>query len=205
MLFMLRGGARRLRSNGCVKERKGTALTPSPSCLYLRANLFHVRCPSLAFQVACNHKREILHVAGSFFGALNDKTIARHDDNITRLHDGSILQDFTYKLFSADGQQKTYRGPYYLCDGGYHRWPCLMSPVVGTQSDDEFLYSEWLESMRKDVECVFGILKGRFRCTRSLARLSLFVFSMNCLLFVHVTCMRQNLKNRFPHSRSGRV
>ena len=35
----------------------------------------------------------------------------------------------------------------------------------------EIRYSEWLESMRKDVECTFGILKGRFRVLRYGVRL----------------------------------
>ena len=30
----------------------------------------------------------------------------------------------------------------------------------------EGLWSKWVESVRKDVECVFGILKGRFRCLK---------------------------------------
>jgi len=31
----------------------------------------------------------------------------------------------------------------------------------------EIRWSEWLESMRKDVECTFGILKGRWRILKS--------------------------------------
>ena len=31
---------------------------------------------------------------------------------------------------------------------------------------DVIRFSEWLESMRKDVECFFGILKGRFKILR---------------------------------------
>jgi Plant transposon protein len=35
-----------------------------------------------------------------------------------------------------------------------------------TSCRDDQLWSEWIESTRKDVECVFGILKGRFRFLR---------------------------------------
>jgi Plant transposon protein len=31
--------------------------------------------------------------------------------------------------------------------------------------------SEWIESFRKDAECVFGILKGRFRVLKTGIRL----------------------------------
>ena len=36
---------------------------------------------------------------------------------------------------------------------------------------DEIRWSEWLESMRKDVECTFGILKGRWRVLKTGIRL----------------------------------
>ena len=35
----------------------------------------------------------------------------------------------------------------------------------------ELRWSKWIESMRKDVECVFGILKGRFRVLKTGIRL----------------------------------
>jgi hypothetical protein len=34
----------------------------------------------------------------------------------------------------------------------------------------EIRFSEWLESMRKDVECTFGILKGRFHILKTGVR-----------------------------------
>ena len=36
---------------------------------------------------------------------------------------------------------------------------------------DQARWSEWLESMRKDVECVFGILRGRFRILKAGIRM----------------------------------
>jgi hypothetical protein len=36
---------------------------------------------------------------------------------------------------------------------------------------EEIRWPEWLESMRKDVECVFGILKGRWRILKCGVRL----------------------------------
>ena len=38
-----------------------------------------------------------------------------------------------------------------------------MDPMKERLSADEIIFSEWLESIRKDVECAFGILKMRFR------------------------------------------
>jgi hypothetical protein len=46
-------------------------------------------------------------------------------------------------------------------------------PPFGVSNDiDEIRWSKWLESMRKDVECTFGILKGRWRIQKSGVRLN---------------------------------
>ena len=54
-------------------------------------------------------------------------------------------------------------GVYVICDGGYHAWPCCMNPYVHVSERRQHLWSEWIESCRKDVECVFGSMKKRFR------------------------------------------
>ena len=50
-----------------------------------------------------------------------------------------------------------------ICDGGYHDWPCLACPykhqVPGSSME---AWSKNVESVRKDIECIFGILKKRF-------------------------------------------
>lgn len=43
------------------------------------------------------------------------------------------------------------------------QWAILMPPTKSPMSVEEKMWSEMLESVRKDVECFFGILKGRFR------------------------------------------
>jgi Plant transposon protein len=37
----------------------------------------------------------------------------------------------------------------------------LIPPMKEPTTYDDARFSEWVESMRKDVECTFGILKGR--------------------------------------------
>ena len=47
-----------------------------------------------------------------------------------------------------------------------------MPPIKRTCSQQEIRFSQWLESIRKDVECTFGILKGRFRILKTGIRLN---------------------------------
>lgn len=41
------------------------------------------------------------------------------------------------------------------------------TPLKQPSTYPELRFSDWLESMRKDVECTFGILKGRFRLLKT--------------------------------------
>jgi hypothetical protein len=66
---------------------------------------------------------------------------------------------------ALDGTVKTVTGVYVITDGGYHRWRVTQSPISGgfASGQDDVRWNEWLESVRKDVERTFGILKKRFR------------------------------------------
>ena len=50
-------------------------------------------------------------------------------------------------------------------------WSITVPPLKKSNYRSEIRFSEWLESMRKDVECTFGILKGRFRVLKHGVRL----------------------------------
>ena len=120
--------------------------------------------PSLAFEAVASHTRRILSVSQFFWGAVNDKSIAREDDAVRKLRsDGSFLSKVRWSSFDEDGSCSENEGAYFICDGGYHNWECMIAPFKHQMDGtDEFLWSKHVESMRKDVECVFGILKKRF-------------------------------------------
>ena len=54
-----------------------------------------------------------------------------------------------------------------MVDNGYHDWSITVAPFTNTNLRDKICWSEWMESMRKDVECAFGILKGRWRILKT--------------------------------------
>jgi Plant transposon protein len=66
---------------------------------------------------------------------------------------------------------KTYKGPWLIVDNGYLKWPTTVPPFKLSASEKERRWSQWLESLRKDVECTFGILKGRWRILKTGIRL----------------------------------
>jgi hypothetical protein len=96
-----------------------------------------------------------------------------------RLHEGTILNDVTFELYTCNAMgvvaKQKYSGTWLLVDNGCLAHAMTVPPMnKTTTSKSEIQFSAWLESLRKDVECAFGILKGRWRilttgvCLRSV-------------------------------------
>ena len=50
----------------------------------------------------------------------------------------------------------------FIVDNGYLSWFFTIPPSSNGTTYEIIRFSEWLESMRKDIECTFGIMKCRF-------------------------------------------
>jgi hypothetical protein len=118
--------------------------------------------PTLAFQVVVDHSKRVLSVSQSFTGNINDKTICVNDLFSLAVKHGS-LQHVSYELWNSYGEKYKCLGGYLIVDGGYIDHICFIEPEKHRLTKDAVTFSEWLESVRKDVECFFGILKIRWR------------------------------------------
>ena len=120
--------------------------------------------PTLAFEVVVDHDRRIQSISTYNFGAQNDKTIAQHDKAVRVVRTPkTFLSRKTFETRRAGQPMRTHRGSYYICDGGYAPYTCLMPPFKDQlETSAYFGWSKHVESLRKDVECTFGILKKRF-------------------------------------------
>eukprot|EP00752_Nemacystus_decipiens_P008561 g7647.t1 len=116
---------------------------------------------TVAFETTCDHKLRCLGATRAFPGAQNGKTIVRFDEYITKLN--PECNNVEYTLPDEEGEPYTEKGLYVIVDGGYPNWRCLQCPFSLPVTREELIYRERLESVRKDIECFFGILKGRFR------------------------------------------
>jgi hypothetical protein len=54
------------------------------------------------------------------------------------------------------------KGAFVIVDNGYLEWSTTVPPLKTSCNRLELRFSQRLESMRKDVEYTFGILKGRW-------------------------------------------
>jgi len=123
--------------------------------------------PTLSYEVSVDHTKRILSATRSHYGARNDKTIVKYDEHIMNIHNGDLYSDCSYVLYNADGSVAFIRGLYMICDGGYHKWRSMQCPLKHTSDSNAAKWSCNLESVRKDVEDLFGILKMRFRILRN--------------------------------------
>ncbi len=158
---------------GCVGSSDCTHIT-TERCEYnlknnyLGAKNSHTTC---TFNLTCNHRWQILHTTCGGPGRWNDMTMVRFDTFLTDIRAGRILTGNEFELLSYDKEGNTvtvwYNCVYVIVDNGYLSWSCTVPPLSVTNKIDETHWSRWVESMRKDVECMFGILKGRWRILNS--------------------------------------
>ena len=193
---------------------------PGAYCLADGVHLFWDRCPAklkalysgkegyptLAFNVSVLQSREIIHVADWLPGSKNDKTQAAHDELFRKARVGELHPDEVYVLYTADGGTVVCKGLYIIVDAGYHQWRCLQGPLKVASGDDATAWNERLESVRKAVECVFGILKKRFRILRNDFECSdpediAATFKACCAL--HNILLRHDKRDKHGHGNTG--
>ncbi|KAI2512197.1 Plant transposon protein [Fragilaria crotonensis] len=128
------------------------------------------------YNVTVNHRRRILSTTTGHPCRWNDKTLILFDKFARGLQNGNNpLNDVEFTLCERNENgsviEVRYRGSYLLVDNGYLRWSTTIPPTKSPLTQKEQRWSQWLESMRKDVECTFGIMKGRWRILKTGIRL----------------------------------
>ncbi|CAM9648145.1 unnamed protein product [Discosporangium mesarthrocarpum] len=85
-----------------------------------------------------------------------DKTIIPSDRSCDRVKYDERYTSMEYTLVDSQGREFTEKAAYLIVDGGYHKWRCLMCPFKASSTQAQLMWSNWLESVRKDVECYLG-------------------------------------------------
>lgn len=162
---------------GCVGSADATHITIEKCSHRLRQN--HkggkTKLTTRTYNISVNHRRRIIGTTRGHPGSWNDQTLVLFDSFIRGLKPGKNLQGVAFELLERNDKGEVvavqYKGAYVIVDNGYLAWSCTVPPIKATGMRPEIRWSEWLESMRKDVECTFGILKGRWRVLKTGIRL----------------------------------
>jgi hypothetical protein len=101
-----------------------------------------------------------------------------------------MFKDYEYKVTRKDNTTSTLTGVYSICDGGYHKWVSLIASQKNPTSRREKIYTKRQESARKRIECLFGILKKRWRIlTNGLTHEGL----VTCDNLMRTACIMHNM------------
>jgi hypothetical protein len=143
----------RLGLHGCVGSLDATriqwGMCPNGerrSCIGKEAH------PSLIFMVLVDHFRRVQYISGYYLGCNNDITLCHNDSFLLKLQHG-LLDNVEYFLYDERGRKVPCKGGYTVCDGGMLERICFMDPDHLRMTRESVLWSEWIESVRKDVEC----------------------------------------------------
>lgn len=127
--------------------------------------------PSRTYNTTATHRRKIIHSTKGHPGRWNDQTLQLYDNLAKALSFSDKYDDVVFVLLRRllDGTivEDDYWGAWLLVDNGYLPWSVLVPPSKHSTTYAELRFSKWLESLRKDVECTFGIMKGRFRILKT--------------------------------------
>ena len=154
--------------NGCIGSTDGThvGMLQCPSWASISHTGYKLAIPSRNYNATVTHSHQILGTTCGHPGTWNDKTLIMYDELIRGVKEGGLYSKNEFKLFELDQDKNevevTYQGAWFIVDNGYLNWSCTVPPMKDPVSYQQIRFSEWLESMRKDVECTFGSLKRRF-------------------------------------------
>jgi Plant transposon protein len=159
------------------------------------------------YNITVNHRRRILSTTTGHPARWNDKTLIRFDMFAKGIRDGRILHDCTFNLLERKDKEVvtvSYNGVWLIVDNGYLSWPTTVPPLKIPKDTKEQRWSEWLESIRKDVECTFGIMKGRWRILKTGVRLHGIVSAdkvwMTCCALHNWLLEEDGLDERWDHN-----
>lgn len=150
--------------------------------------------PTIAFEVTVDHTTKIMGCTVGHYGSRNDKTIVRFDGFIRSIVDRQKYGDVQFKLRTSPDSSITEIGVYIIVDGGYHLWRVLQCPYKIASEEAEVWWSKALESVRKDVERTFGIMKKRFR----MLKMPMLFRDMDDISYMFFTlCILHNMLLRY--------
>ena len=107
--------------------------------------------------MTATHSKKFQATTIGHYGTTSDKTIVKYDGFVQDIRTKKRFTNAQYELQIAPHEWITEKGVYLLVDGSYHEWRIIQCSIQHTPDIDEIRWSEFAESIRKDVEFSFGI------------------------------------------------
>ena len=113
---------------------------------------------SINVQAVCDHEGKFLDVDCSWPGSVHDAKVFANS-GINKLFQEKKLPNVERKLNENDIAVP----PVVLGDPAYPLLPSVLKEFATCNSNEEVIFNQMLRSVRNQVECAFGRLKGRWR------------------------------------------
>ena len=121
--------------------------------------------PTMILEAVASRNLRIWHFFFGTAGSNNDINVLNRSPLFI-----DVLKGIAPRVhFTVNGKQ--YDTGYYLADRIYPEWAVFVKTIPGPQTQKDKLYAKEQESVRKDVECAFGVLQSRFNIVQRPARL----------------------------------
>jgi hypothetical protein len=124
---------------------------------------FKSKGTSRTYNLTVNHRWRILHSTTGHPGRWYDCMLIKLDGLMDQLRRGHFDSTMSFELQPRANDSITINGCYVIVDNGYLQRSTTVPPHKSSSNRSELRFLQWLESLQKDVECMFGILKGRWR------------------------------------------
>ena len=117
------------------------------------------------FEAVVTHERLVCAVGGFFGATISDKISVKYSEYVEAVKQKVIGPDIKYKIRTGLGEEDFIEIDriYLVADGGYVHWPEIICGFPYSNDPFEYKFTDWVASVRKDVECFFGLLKCRFQ------------------------------------------
>lgn len=160
---------------------------------------------NVAFLVA--HNMQILHVSPPFPSTCVDSMIQKLDYSVHQIQTNPMFTQHPVKFQDSSGNTIMREGVTILVDGGYPELKIFQTGGRDYCTYREGSYCACLESVRKDVERTFGVLKSRFKILKHGMRTSDHAI-INCVIAtcagLHNELLIHDRKNVFDDDGTNR-
>jgi len=116
-------------------------------------------------EAVASHDLWIWHAFFGTAGSNNDINVLNQSTIFTEVLQGRAPE----VQFMVNGNE--YNMGYYLTDGIYPEWVTFVKSLPEALSDKDKVFAIKQAKVRKDVECVFGVLQARFAIVSNPARM----------------------------------
>lgn len=118
--------------------------------------------PTIILEGVSDHTLRLWSAYVGPAGVSNDLVVLGSSPILDNYRSGNILR----MKYTLNGQERTL--PYYRADGIYPCWPIFAKTWTDPIEEKHKAYAKVQESLRKEIECCFGVLKKRWKILSDL-------------------------------------